>query len=193
MENVENIVENNANPTYIKELDSVSFKQEVSRALACIDQKASSYNACILFDIDGSVVGTNGFILYKGKLNFKLDHKLVFKGEHLKSLVDILDSKRPYRLEWNTETNEFKYMNQSMIIKPVLNQFYPNYNDAFPNYGPEDQRVSNLIFNSDQFLRVLKSIGKGINFEISLGRDEKDPCIISIIDEPGKYVIMPVS
>ena len=179
----------------IIELDSVLFKREVSRAIACSDTKAKNRKLLknILFDIDGSIVGTNGFILYKGKLNFKLDHKLVFKGGHLKSLVDILDGKRPYLLEWNTETNEFKYMNQSLIIKPVLNQPYPNYNDAFPNYGPEDQRTSTLIFNSDQFLRVIKSIGKDTNFEISLGRDEKDPCIISIIDEPGKYVIMPVS
>lgn len=193
MENLENTVEHNTNPTYIKELDSVSFKREVSRALACIDSKGSFYNACILFDIDGSIVGTNGFILYKGKLNFKLDHKLVFRGEHLKSLIYILDGERPYKLEWNTETNEFKYMNQPLIIKPVLNQPYPNYNDAFLKYGSDDQRAHSLKFNSDQFLRVLKSIGKDLNFEISLGRDEKDPCIISIIDEPGKYVIMPVS
>lgn len=190
---MENTVENNVNMAHIKELDSVSFKREVSRALACINPKASTYNVCVLFDTDGSIVGTDGFILYKGKLNFKLDHKLVFKGESLKILVDILDGKRPFLLEWNTETNEFKYLNQLMTIRPVLGQPYPNYNDAFPTYAKDEQLASSLIFNSDQFLRVLKSIGKDTHFEISMGKDKDAPCIISIIDEPGKYVIMPVS
>jgi len=175
------------------------FKREVMRAIACTDERPNHFGI-VLFDPqeDGSIaiVGTDGFILYRGSLkpiDGRLTERRIYSSSSLSKIIKLIKKTDEFIVSFNPSSGMFRYVDEyfQFIHQKIL---YPPYEKVLmlkEKLMTDGQLTSGLFFNTENMGKVMKVIGKESgNFRFSIF-SATDPAFIEIEKEKGVFVIMP--
>jgi len=179
--------------------DDQDFKREVMRAIACTDDRPD-WHGVILFDPqeDGSIaiVGTDGFILYRGFLKpiqGKFTEHRIYHASVLAKIIKLIKKTDRSRVSFDPSSGMFRYGDQSFqLVHHAIP--YPRYDEALrlkEKLMTDGQLTSGLFFNPAHMGKIMKVIEKESgNFKFSIF-SQKDPAYIEFEDNPGVFITMP--
>jgi len=176
------------------------FKRELTRAIACTDDRKYDWHGVILFDPqeDGSiaVVGTDGYILYRGFLKpieGRLTERRIYHASVLAKIIKLIKKTDGLRVSFDPSSGMFRYLDQSFQLVHQATS-YPRYMDMLilkEKLMTDGQLTSGLFFNPENMGRIMKAIGKESgNFKFSVF-DLIHPSFIEIEKDNGVFIIMP--
>ena len=180
--------------------DDQDFKRELTRAIACTDDQKHDWHGVILFDPqeDGSIaiVGTDGFILYRGFLKpteGRLTERRIYHASVLAKIIKLIKKTNRSMVSFDPSSGMFRYLYESFqLVHHVIS--YPRYPDmlmAKEKLMTDGQLTSGLFFNPEHMGKIMKTIGKESgNFRFSIF-DSINPSFIEIEKDKGVFIIMP--
>lgn len=196
---MENMSTEGTSSLHLIEFASLEFKREISRALACINQKNYDYTSTVLIHgVDGkvNVVGTTGRIMYVGKMDGKLndlgEFRIILKGSDLIPIVKGIDSKGRGTVRFDPVTLKFSYGNSSWELKQCPVPF-PNYADIVHLQDELKNKITSGLYFSMELLSIISKVVKG-PVKITMHGPEGEIGNPAFIEsgEGGIFIIMPM-
>ena len=165
------------------------FKTEIKRAIRCSSRLLGSPYNNILIDTDGSIISTDGFTMYVGKIPIEIPEKMLFSGSALRRLIKTIDWSFP--VFWDPSTGEWENDGYKWTINPISGDFPGNWREfVIPAPGGSN----GLNFSAASLKKIGRIIGKnspiGESVKITFGKSYKDPVWFKF-ESGGTLVVMP--
>jgi len=175
------------------------FKRELTRAIACTDDRKYDWHGVILLDPqeDGSiaVVGTDGLLLYRGFLKpieGRLTERRIYLASDLEKIIKLIKKTNGLRISFDPSIGKFTYLNSTINL--IYHKMpYPRYTEVLmlkEKLISEEELTIGLFFDTEQMGKIMKAIKDTPNFQFSMF-SPKDPSFIEIENDKGVFIIMP--
>ena len=165
------------------------FKTEIKRAIRCSSRLLGSPYNNILIDTDGSIISTDGFTMYVGKIPIEIPEKMLFSGSALRRLIKTIDWSFP--VFWDTDTGEWENDGYKCTVAPGDREFPENWREFVI---PVPGSANGLNFSAASLGKIGRIIGKngtlGESIKIVFGETYKDPVWLKF-ELGGTLVVMP--